>query len=684
MITVADRTFEKVQDLAELVVHAATQYEIQGYAEDFDGTEITDPEYDALIRQLKSLDPDSPALLGTSPSEAKSKGKIVVHDPPMTSIAKADGENKEAIYQKWINDCCQRLGVHEIEIAQSYKHDGIALRVNYVKGKLVSAGLRPRDGIHGTDVTSHVKYIAGVPNKLPLPLTLSLNGEIECWHEDFEKVNAARDAVGEEPYKNPRNYTAGCLGRDDAEVNKDAGLRVTWYGISGFKDWHKYYKTEVERSVWAHQSLKLDTFVIVDVHEFSHLKILEQDSEQLSYYTDGIVLKVNNLELQEELGHVGDNPANEPRGALAWKFAEESCEAVISRIEWNASRTGRIVPTAIFDVPFVLNETANTRATCNNYGWMESQGLGAGAKVRCIKGGKIIPKIVEVLVPVNDIGAPTHCPSCGFTLTFAGNEKSGSKDLVCVDSKCPSKHVKSWTYYFQKIGGKGLGLATMEKIFHSGKVHTLVDLYKLKLSDLIAAGLTERQSLLALATIHMVQPVDDNAELLAAIEKAPKHKLPAWQFISALGIDGAGSSIAKALIQRFGDLDKIINATEAELEQVEGIGSITAGLIVFYFLLNKDMVKELSQCVDLELPKTGSLTNMNFVLTGSFALGKKHWEQRIVEKGGNVQSSVGKTTNFLVQEFGKTDGTPSEKEKKANLLGVKILSVKELEQNYLS
>jgi DNA ligase (NAD+) len=244
--------------------------------------------------------------------------------------------------------------------------------------------------------------------------------------------------------------------------------------------------------------------------------------------------------------------------------------------------------------------------------------------------------------------------------------------------------VKSWTYYFQKIGGKGLGLATMEKIFHSGKVHTLVDLYKLKLSDLIAAGLTERQSLLALATIHMVQPVDDNAELLAAIEKAPKHKLPAWQFISALGIDGAGSSIAKALIQRFGNLDRIINATEAELEQVEGIGSITAGLIVFYFLLNKDMVKELSQCVDLELPKTGSLTNMNFVLTGSFALGKKHWEQRIVEKGGNVQSSVGKTTNFLVQEFGKTDGTPSEKEKKANLLGVKILSVKELEQNYLS
>jgi DNA ligase (NAD+) len=468
-IQVGSRSFVDADELEKLVVHAATEYDVNGFVEDFDGIEVTDPEYDELIKALRLHKPHSTALKGTSPSIAKPKGSTIKHDPPMTSIDKADGDlsEKDDIYHKWIESCAVRLGVpaKSLELAGSFKHDGVALRINYVKGKLVSAGLRPRDGVNGSDVTRHMKYIAGVPQKLPHPLTLSLNGEIECWMDDFEEVNKAQDAAGEDPYKNPRNYTAGCMGRDDPEENKNAQLRICFYSITGFDEWEKYYKTEVERAKWANSAEGLNLqddkgkgyFVQVRKHDYKHLAMMEEHAKKLPYYTDGVVLKINDLESQLELGHSGDDAANCPRGALAWKFEEETAIAEVSSIEWNASRTGRIVPTAIFNIPFVLADTSNTRATCNNYGWMESQKLGPGAKVRCKKGGKIIPNIMEVLSPVNDMGDPKSCPTCTSKLEIF-TSSSGNKDLLCKNDACPAKHVKGWVFYVQQIGGKGLGL----------------------------------------------------------------------------------------------------------------------------------------------------------------------------------------------------------------------------------
>lgn len=691
MIQVGFRSFETVEDLEELVVHAATEYEINGYAEDMDGVEITDPEYDELYRELQRQKPLSAAFVGTSPSKAGAKGKTVKHDPPMTSIAKADGEEKEDIYKRWISACADRLNIkpEELELAQSFKHDGVALRVNYANGKLISAGLRPRDGVNGSDVTRHMKHIKGVPLELPLPLTLSLNGEIECWDEDFEEVNAVRDAAGEELYKNPRNYTAGCMGRDDAEENKHARLRITFYSITGFDEWPSYYSTEVERAKWANsvEGLNLQDengrgfFAQVRLHDFRDLEAMEAFAKKLPYYTDGIVLKVNSLEQQIELGNVGDDPINSPRGALAWKFEEETVEAEVSKIEWNASRTGRIVPTAIFDVPFVLADTENTRATCNNYGWMESQGLGPGAKVLCKKGGKIIPNILQVLNAVSCIGAPTNCPTCSASLNLV-TSSSGNKDLICPNKDCGAKHVKGWMFYVQKIGGKGLGLSAMEKILKSGKVRSLEDLYHLSLSDLIQGGFTERQAALALGTIFNIPPVKDTEKLLEQIEQArgKKQTIEAWKFFAALGIPGAGETAGKALMSHYKNFDSVCNATEEDLLTINGIGPATASAVVEYFQNNQLVVDKLLTHFELELPKSGSLTGKNFCLTGSFTDGKKHWQEQIEQQGGNVQSSVGKTTTYLVQEHGKNDGSPSEKEVKAGKLGIPVISVEELQK----
>lgn len=691
MIQVGNRSFETIDDLEELVVHAATEYELNGYAEDLDNVEITDPEYDQLYRELKKLKPTSVAFVGTSPSKAAAKGKTVKHDPPMTSIAKADGDEKDSIYTRWIADCAKRIGVRteEVKIAQSYKHDGVAIRINYVKGKLHSAGLRPRDGVNGSDVTRHMKYIKGVPLELPLPLTLSLNGEIECWDGDFAAVNAARDAAGEEPYKNPRNYTAGCMGRDDAEENKDARLRIAFYSITSFDDWANYYSSEIERAKWANspEGLNLQDeegkgfFVQMRPHEYRHLALMETHSKKLPYYTDGIVLKVDNLEWQTELGNIGDDAVNSPRGAIAWKFEEETAEAEVSSIEWNASRTGRVVPTAIFDTPFVLADTENTRATCNNYGWMESQGLGPGAKVRCKKGGKIIPNIMEVIKPVKNIGAPSSCPTCSANLNLV-TSSSGNKDLICPNRDCGAKHVKGWMFYVQKLGGKGLGLSAMEKILQTGKVRGLHDLYDLTYDDLMAGGFTERQAALALATIFIIPPIKDTDKLLEQIEasRSQKYKIEAWKFFAALGIPGAGETAGKALVAHYKDFDRICDATEDDLLGIAGVGPATATAIVDFFNHNRATVEKLRDHFDLELPKSGKLTGKNFCLTGSFTEGKKHWQSLIEDQGGNVQSSVGKTTHYLVQEHGKNDGSPSEKEVKAGKLGIPVISVKDLQK----
>lgn len=703
-ITVGQRTFDSAKDLEKLVIHLADMYEKLGYAEDFDGVEVSDPEYDDFVRVLKKELPDSKAFKGASPSAAADEdeddddsadlgGKTIKHNPPLTSIDKADGtdEEKKTRYDRLLKECADHLGIspNQVELAQEFKHDGNCVRLNYVDGKFVSAGTRSKDGRFGTDITEHVKYLTGFFPELPLPLTLSLNGEVECLIKDFEAINADMDAQGEEPYKNPRNYTTGVLGRDDPAEAKGSRLRITYHSITGFDDWQDHYKTVIERAKWANSPTGLclqdadgkGYFVRSMPHKFSQLAIMEDKAKTLPYYTDGIVLKLNDLEAYEEMGHQGNDNTKPPRAAVAWKFKEPTATATVDDLEWNASRTGRVVPTALFDPPFVLADTTNSRATCNNYGWMEKQGLGPGAEVECTKGGKIIPKILRVLKPVKDMKAPTHCPTCQTKLEIV-ESGSGNKDLICKNRDCGAKHVKGWMFFVVHMGGKGLGLSKMQQILRTGKVKSLADLYELTEADLLKVGMSERQATQALATVFCVPDQKDNDKLKKAIEKARtgKIKVEGQKFFKALGIPGAGETAGKTLIAHYKDFDSIRKATTPELLGVSGIGPKTADAIVSYFQHYGPVVDKLLARVELELPKTGKLSGQNFALTGSFDKGKKHWESLIEAQGGNIQGSVGKTTNYLVQQHGKSDGTPSDKEAKAAKYGTKIISVADLEK----
>lgn len=669
--------------LEKLVILLATQYDQGLPCVDFDGEPVSDAQYDTYVRELKAVLPDSPAFSrgSTSPSNYVPSGNLVVHNPPMTSIEKADGDNKKKIYEEWIKDCCTRLGYTypppKDAFTQTFKHDGVAIRINYVKGKLHSAGLRPRDGVNGIDVTENVKYVNGVPQVLPLPVTLSINGELECRISDFNAINDALAKAGEELRKNPRNHTYGSINQQkDPTKTKDGNIGFTGYSITGFDDSATYYTTELERAKWVNQVLKVP-FVRVNLHTFADLQTMEEKAPSLDYEVDGIVLKVNNLEDQEQLGHHGDDPTGNPRGALAWKFAEEAKTAEVASIEWNTSRTGRVTPVAVFKTPIQLAGTSVSRATCSNLGWIRRMEIGVGTKVKVIKAGKIIPKVIEVLADKTKVKPPHNCPSCNGLLTEVHGHDD-NVDLQCLSNNCLAKKVVSLTFYLSALGTKGLGESKVELMVANKLVKDIADLYRLEVDDLTNNDVfTEREALLALATIHMVKPMDDDAKLLIAINKAKAKKkvIPAWQFFGALGMEGAGKTVGKLLIEKYKDFDKIMDATEADLLTLDGIGPKTAESIVAYFKANRKQVEDLLQYIELELPKTGKLTGKSFVFSGGFDEGKSHWEKAVLDLGGKVSSSVSKNTTYLVA--GPGSGSKSEK---AQELGVTIIDVKALQK----
>lgn len=691
-----------VDQLELLVIHLATLFDQGLECRDFQGVIVEDTDYDRLYDTLFLRNPDSPAFKEgtTSPStyDPEDEGlPVVIHNPPMTSIKKADGtlEEKKEKFLKFISDCYTALG-YKIDYVRTLKHDGVAVRLYFVKGKFHKAGLRPRNGVKGIDVTENIKYVRGVPMELPLPLTLAIGGELECLHDDFEKVQQALAEAGEDLRKNPRNHTYGSINQQlDPKKTKDGRITFTGYNITGFDDSHKYYTTEEERAKWCNKFLKVN-FVRVEPLTVTHdaLPIKEEDLEKayeelqqmedlvpsLKYEVDGVVVKVNSLEAQEQMGHHGDDPTAEPRAAIAWKFEEERAQATVAQLVWRATRTGRISLKAEFDKFYKLAGTDVRRATCNNLGWAKKRGIGVGTVVQIYKAGKIIPTVEKVISNPQPVNPPSQCPSCQGRVEVIG--KGDTEDLSCPNPECPAKHIRGIAHYLTVMEAKGLGESRIEQIVGGGKAESFADLYELSLQDLLDAELSERQALLALATIHMVKPMKDNDKFLDKILKAQfvKKTVPAWQFFAALGIPRAGKTVGPRLIDHFGSFEGIMNSSLEELQKISGLGEVLAENIYEYFAKNRPMVERLlDQHVALELPKTGGkFDKLKFVLSGSFDEGKSHWEKEIQDRGGRTSGSVSKTTNYLVYGPGAGDKKDRAEELKFQGFPIEIIDVEGL------
>ena len=671
-----------VEELEALVSHLDTLYHVLGEdCVDFDGNAVTDGEYDDLRSYLKKISPDSKVFDQVHAGEEENVVQKVRHNPPMTSISKANGtlSEKRLILEKWMADCVNGLSYDDSDgkFCQAYKRDGVACRVYYKNGLLDKVGLRPRNGVDGEDVTENAKFVQGIPQKLPLPLTLSISGELECHIKDFELVNKIREAAGEDIRANPRNHTAGAIRQfKDPKKTADGKIKFVGYSIENFDDSHKYYSTEIERAKWCNQTLKVP-FVQVRPFNYDDLKMMEDNVPSLPYEVDGVVIAVNNLEDSEQLGRHGDKNTGNPRGKIAWKFAEQSAVITVKHIEWQVGRTGKLTPVLSFDA-VKLAGTSVTQCTAHNLGWIRREQISIGTKCRIIKSGKIIPKVIEVVsghkVPIN----PKFCPSCNSSLDEVdGNDDN--LDLMCQNPDCPTKHISSLVFFLTTLGIKGLAESTVEKIVDSGLVSNFADFFELKPDELLSAGLSKRQALLAVAAIHMIDnpsKIRDDDVLADKIYKAFKKKLviPMWQVFASFGIKSAGSSAGKAFGDHFGSFDKIRQATAAELAEVDGVGEKTAALVFDYLQNNADVIDDLLIHIEPELPKTGKLSGINFCFSGGFSEGKTYWEKRVEDLGGKCLSSVGRKTNYLVA--GEGSGSKSDKAKE---LGIPILDIDQLE-----
>lgn len=648
---------------------------------------VSDGEYDSLRRELFNLSPKSSIFKDTTASNVQVIKKIS-HNPPMTSIAKASHEDRnvqEMQLLKWINDCIpnNKLKTLQDKISngffyQSYKLDGVACALYYENGVLKAAGLRPRDGINGEDITEQVKYVSGVPNKLDIPVTCSIRGELICKLSDFENVQKLLEDRGEKLRANPRNHVAGSI-RNFKEPDKIKDYKLTFIAYSIENLNNPPYKTEKERAIWCNKNLGVQ-FVRIENFDFKDLKKLEDNVSNLDYEVDGVIVGVNDLELQEQLGRTGDDKTGTPKGKIAWKFAEEKAKPIIDSIEWNTGRTGAIKPVANFS-PVSLAGTKVSRATLHNLGFMFRNQIGVGTKIVVLKAGKIIPKVVSVdsghknYLNINQTEFPKHCPSCNQKTEILENNEMF--ELICNNKNCPSKNVSSLFHFLKTLGVLGIGESKISLLVESGCVKNFADFYRITFDDCIKSGLSQRQSLLTLSSIHMIPNPEKQEDdyLVKELKKATlkKKSFPLWKIFASFGIEAAGKSAGKSLTDNFSSFEDLFNAKIEDFEKIQDIGNKTANLIFNFINENKSIIQDLFNYIEIEKKTIGPLNNKIFVFTGGFDKGKTYYEQEVEKFGGKVASSVSKKVDYVI--VGTDAGAKSAK---ADELGIKKMTATEL------
>lgn len=649
---------------------------------------VTNDEYDEILKICQQEDPDAKIFDAATPANttaSRHAGKVT-HDPPMTSISKANGETKEKDLRKWLVACLgDNWESKRSKLVKAMKRDGVAVAIYYKKGKLVSAGLRPRGSPEGEDVTENIKYVEGVPTKLPEPITISIRGELECQISTFEALNKRFAAAGEKTYANPRNYTTGSIRQfKNPKKTADRKLNFVAYAMEWQDSGNPPYETEYERALYCAKTLKIPHVRIERLKHSSFKEVLEQMKElealvpHLDYEVDGAVLSVSNLEDAEQLGRHGDRDTGNPKFKIAWKFTEQVGEAIVKEIDWPVGRTGALTPRAHFDgIP--LAGTTVSKATCHNLGEILRKGVRVGSKIKVIKSGKIIPYIIDVISGKGKVNYPKKCPSCDYPLEVI--EGTGdNKELVCTYMLCEAQAVRSLTYFLATLGVKGLGESTVEKLYDRGVVKTPADFYELTVKKVVSSGLSKRQALLVLANIHLIphpEKEKDDSKLVRKIERvsAKKLTLPLAKLIGAFAISSVGVSTGDDLVSHFSTLDNIRAASVGDLQSVSNIGETTAERIHDYLKTNSDLIDNLLEHLEPEGAKTGKLSNKSFVFTGGLPGGKEEWKEKVKNLGGKVSGSVSQNTSYVV-----VGDNPGSKHQKAIDLGIKILDVDELEK----
>lgn len=631
-----------------------------------DQPDISDFEFDQKLKKLQQLEAQYPEFFDPNSPSLRVGGAVtknfatVVHEFRMHSLDNSYSKEELLDWEKRI----KKLIDGEVEFTCELKYDGASINLTYIDGMLYQAVTRG-DGFQGDNVTANVKTIRSVPLKLQgdFPKKFHIRGEIILPLSGFHKMNQERIEAGEEPYANPRNTASGSLKlQDSAEVAKRP-LDCLLYALVG-------EKLPVSSQYEALQKARAWGFKVPDVFRlaknmdevFEFLEYWDEHRHELPYETDGVVIKVNSLLQQEELGYTSKSP----RWAIAYKFKTEQAVTTLEKITYQVGRTGAITPVANLK-PVLLAGTIVKRASLHNADQIEKLDIREGDTVFVEKGGEIIPKIVGVDTQQRDLLSKpttyiTHCPECGTALI----RQEGEAQHYCPNfSGCPPQITGRIQHFISRkaMDIEGLGAETVELLYKQGLINNYADLYSLTKEQLLPL---ERMA-------------DKSAEnLLQGVQRSKQ--IPFERVLYALGIRFVGETVAKKLAKHYQTLDRLMQATPEDLMQVDEIGERIAES-VYEFFSNPDNVQLIQRLKEYGIQfqisaeelqgQTDILQGKTFVVSGVFEKVSREELKKLIEKnGGKVSGSISSKTSWVIA--GANMG-PSKLEK-ATSLGIPIIS----------
>jgi len=650
---------------------------------------ISDVEYDRLLNELKQIEAEHPDWIASdSPTQragAKPAEKFekIRHPKPILSLANAFGADDARAWLERVSKIDDR--VEKAKFVVEPKIDGLSVVLHYRDGVFTQGATRG-DGEVGEDITGNLRTIralplrlgisqlgnqeALIPNQLitnyPIPNYLVVRGEAFIPIKDFETLNKKLEEAGEKTYLNPRNTAAGSLRQLDPMLTASRPLTLLVYQIVYSEG------GDVPTTQWETlEYLKALGFPVADIaRRFDNLEdaiayteTFNEGRDKLPYEADGMVIKIDDLNLAAELGFVG----KDPRGAIAYKFPAREVTTKLNNIGVAVGRTGVLTPFAMLE-PVEIGGVIVERATLHNFDFIAEKDIRVGDRVLVKRAGEVIPYIIA---PVTDARTgdekiyqpPTHCPACNQ----AAEHFEGEVAWYCVNAACPAQLIRNIEHFVSRSAMDivGLGIKIVEQLIEAGLVKDAADLYSLKKEDLLALdGFAEKKA----------------ENLLAAIDQSKGQSLN--RVLVALGIHGVGESLAGDLSRAFGNLSALSKASADELQQIEGVGPNIAEAVVDWFArsANQNVVKKLNNAgVNPEMKKDerrkeGALTGLTFVVTGTLPNFSREEAKAFIESnGGKTTDSVSKKTSYLV--LGENAGSKLDK---AQALGVKIINEDEL------
>ena len=653
---------ERVEKLREEIRYHEYRYYV------LDAPEISDAEFDQLMRELEKLEAEYPELIsGDSPTqrvggEPLSAFEKIEHSVPMLSLGNAFNEGE-------LRDFAERVyrlaGRRDLEFLVEHKLDGLTAVLRYEAGVLTLGATRG-NGIVGEVVTENIRTIHSVPLKLAQPLNLEVRGEVYISKDDFQRINAERLEQGEEPFANPRNAAAGSVRQLDPRIAAARSLTMQVYDLVNVEDLELRTDTEALALLqdlgfkvnWYQSCRNLDELVEI-------CKEWTIKREDLPYEIDGLVIKVNDLALRQEMGAT----ARSPRWAIAYKFPGQQKTSLVKDIVITVGRTGALTPTAILEPVHIAGSTVS-RATLHNEDEIRRKDIRIGDHVLVQKAGDVIPEVVKVIKEKRDgservFQMPDKCPVCGAEAV----REEGEAVLRCSNvTGCPAQLREGILHFISRdaMNIEGVGPALVDQLLEKGLLKDYADLYALREEDLLPLERMGKKSA---------------SNVIQAIGRSKEREL--HNLIFALGIRHVGAGVARVLAGAYKSIKELAGASREELEAIEEIGPAIAGSIVNFFREDKNLqvveklrqygVKMSTDPEEEEASLVEGIAGKRFVFTGTLNnFSRTEAREKVLAAGGKVSSSVSKNTDYLVA--GEGGGS---KLAKARDLGVTVLTEEE-------